>query len=116
MHKYETIEKFYQKIKAQTVEISYIKKISNESLSFFYFSIYKKGISDTDEITHKYLTREETYGELLIKIADYEKKIEHMKRDNESLRDKFNQVKGEYPTESLKKKEGAKERSKVKSF
>ncbi len=38
-----------------------------------------------------------------------------MKRLNESLKDQYNLVKGEYPTESLKKKEGNNERSKVHS-
>lgn len=55
---YENLETAFQKIKAST------------------------GISDANEIVHKFLGREQTYAHLLISISDFEKKISQLKTDN----------------------------------
>jgi len=45
-----------------------------------------KGLSDTKEMVNKFVNREQTYSELLISIADYEKKIAHSQKVNEQLK------------------------------
>ena len=41
------------------------------------------------QIVKKFLTRESTYSHLLISIAEYEKKIENFKTENDDLRSKL---------------------------
>lgn len=45
-----------------------------------------KGLTDTKEMVNKFVNREQTYSELLISIADYEKKIAHSQKVNEQLK------------------------------
>ncbi len=47
------------------------------------------------------MTREQTYGELLASIADYEKKIDHLKIKNEEMRFKIRDLKGELASMEL---------------
>lgn len=69
IRQYEAVEKAYQKIKAAT------------------------GVSDTREIVSKFINREQTYSELLISIADYEKRIAELRKVNEQRRAKIQSLK-----------------------
>lgn len=71
MNKYRGVEKAFQEIKAST------------------------GISEANEIVHKFLNREQTYSQLLISIADYEKRIEDLKKQNDELKNKLDKLKSE---------------------
>lgn len=71
MKKFQIIEQAFQRIKAST------------------------GIGDALEIVNKFLSREETYGQLLISIAEYEKKIERLKKENEDLSHNLDHLKTE---------------------
>ncbi|EGR27105.1 hypothetical protein IMG5_201270 [Ichthyophthirius multifiliis] len=82
MNKYQEMEQGFQKIKAGT------------------------GITDAGEIVQKFLNREQTYSHLLISISDYEKKIEHLKKYNEELRNKLHKLKSEIiPTDKQESKQ-----------
>jgi len=86
IRQYEAVEKAYQKIKAST------------------------GLADTREIVNKFANREQTYSELLISIAEYEKRISELRKVNESLKAKAHSIKEQaLPPEKLKEdKIGAK--------
>ncbi|CAD8057422.1 unnamed protein product [Paramecium primaurelia] len=71
MEKFQVVETAFQEIKTAT------------------------GISEAQEIVQKFLTKEATYGQLLGTIAENEKKIDHLKRKKENLRNKFQQLKDE---------------------
>ena len=43
------------------------------------------GVNDVQELVHKFLTREQTYSELLVAVADSESRIDNLKKENESL-------------------------------
>lgn len=43
------------------------------------------GVNDVQELVHKFLTREQTYSELLVAVADSESRIEKLKKENEEL-------------------------------
>ena len=60
--KFSSVEQGFQKIKAAT------------------------GVTDANEIVRKFLGREQTYSHLLISIAEYEKKIDFIRRNNEDLK------------------------------
>jgi len=47
------------------------------------------------EIVNKFLSREETYGQLLISIAEYEKRIEKLKKENEDLNHNLDHLKSD---------------------
>lgn len=51
------------------------------------------GVTDIQELVHKFLTREQTYSELLMAVADSESKIDKLRRENEVLRTRLNQLK-----------------------
>ena len=61
MEKYKIVEKAFHKIKGAT------------------------GLSDSKEIVKKFITKEETYGKLLVSIAQYEQKINHLRKDVDEL-------------------------------
>jgi len=69
MKQYEAVERAFQKIKAST------------------------GLADAREIVSKFVRREDTYSELLISIAAYEKKIEELKKNNDALLTKVHSLK-----------------------
>lgn len=69
MKKYAVVEQAFQKIKAAT------------------------GLGDAREIVNKFINREQTYSELLISIADYERKIEGLRKINEQLKGKIHTLK-----------------------
>ena len=41
------------------------------------------GYTDVSEIVNKFLTREQTYSQLLMAVSDYERKIDKLRKDNE---------------------------------
>lgn len=41
------------------------------------------GLSDVNEIVHRFLTREQTYSELLMAVSENERKIENLRKDHE---------------------------------
>lgn len=41
------------------------------------------GFSDVNEIVHRFLTREQTYSQLLMAVSENERKIEKLRRDHE---------------------------------
>lgn len=50
------------------------------------------GFSDVQEIVHKFLTREQTYSQLLMAVSDNETKIDNLRRDNEVWVDKLQEL------------------------
>jgi cell division protein FtsB len=83
IREYENVEKAYQKIKAST------------------------GLNDTREIVHRFVNREQTYSELLISIADYEKKIGVLKKHNEQLKSTIQSLKDQNgPSERYREDKG----------
>ncbi|KAL4473542.1 hypothetical protein ABPG74_022406 [Tetrahymena malaccensis] len=81
MSKYENIEKSFQKIKAAT------------------------GICEAGEIVHKFLNRESTYSRLLISIEEYEQKIDNLKKSNDQLKEKLQNLKAEQPQDRTENKQ-----------
>ena len=57
--------------------------------------MFLKGVGDAQEIVNKFLSREETYGQLLISIAEYEKRIERLKKENEDLSHNLDHLKSD---------------------
>ena len=52
-----------------------------------------KGIVDVQEIVKKFLTREQTYSQLLTIIADAEKKIDTLRNEHLQLNQQRNEIK-----------------------
>ena len=50
------------------------------------------GFSDVQEIVHKFLTREQTYSQLLMAVSDNERKIDNLRHENEHWRDKLHEL------------------------
>lgn len=50
------------------------------------------GLSDVNEIVHRFLTREQTYSELLMAVSDNERKIENLRRDHELQQSKLHDL------------------------
>ena len=42
-------------------------------------------MTDVNEIVHKFLTREQTYSQLLQAVSENEAKIDHLRKENEEL-------------------------------
>lgn len=62
------IENAFQKIRAQT------------------------GLSDVQDIVNRFLTREQTYSQLLNQVADNEDKIDRLRADNDKWRSKLQEL------------------------
>ena len=45
------------------------------------------GITDVQDVVHKFLTREQTYAQLLKAVSDHEKRLEVLKKQNDQKRD-----------------------------
>jgi len=41
---------------------------------------------------HKFLTREQTYSQLLMAVSDNERKIDNLRRENEQWREKLHEL------------------------
>ena len=50
------------------------------------------GITDVQEMVHKFLSREQTYSELLEAVAESERKIDHLKVENEQCRGRLHEL------------------------
>jgi hypothetical protein len=50
------------------------------------------GVTDVQEMVQKFLTREQTYSQLLVSISESEAKIDLLKRENENLRQRLNEL------------------------
>ena len=50
------------------------------------------GLTDVQEIVHKFLTREQTYSQLLMAVSDNERKIDNLRRENEHWREKLHEL------------------------
>jgi hypothetical protein len=50
------------------------------------------GLTDVQEIVHKFLTREQTYSQLLMSVSDNERKIDNLRRENENWREKLHEL------------------------
>lgn len=51
------------------------------------------GVTDINELVSKFLNREQTYSELLVAVADSESRIDKLRRENELLRTRLNELK-----------------------
>jgi predicted nucleic acid-binding Zn-ribbon protein len=52
------------------------------------------------EIVHKFLTREQTYSQLLMAVSDNERKIDNLRRENEHWREKLHELQMQQSDES----------------
>ena len=50
------------------------------------------GFSDVQEIVHKFLTREQTYSQLLMAVSENERKIDNLRKENEHWREKLHEL------------------------
>ena len=51
------------------------------------------GVTDVQELVKKFLTREQTYSDLLQNVNDSDKKVDVLKKDNEMLRNRLHDLK-----------------------
>jgi hypothetical protein len=49
-------------------------------------------LSNVNEIVHRFLTREQTYSELLIAVSENERKIENLRKDHEVWGEKLHEL------------------------
>ena len=50
------------------------------------------GFSDVQEIVHKFLTREQTYSQLLMAVSENERKIDNSRKDNDHWRERLHEL------------------------
>jgi len=50
------------------------------------------GVTDVQEMVRKFLTREQTYSQLLMAVSESERKIDRLKKDNEELRGRLHEL------------------------
>lgn len=50
------------------------------------------GLTDVQDIVHKFLTREQTYSQLLMAVSENERKIDILKRENEEYTIKLHEI------------------------
>jgi len=51
------------------------------------------GVTDVQEMVRKFLTREQTYSQLLMNVSESERHIDKLKKDNEELRARLHELK-----------------------
>ena len=51
------------------------------------------GVTNVQELVTRFLTREQTYSQLLQSVSDADKKTEQLKRDNEYLSNRLHELK-----------------------
>ena len=51
------------------------------------------GVTDVQEMVRKFLTREQTYSQLLMNVSESERSIDKLKKDNEELRGRLHELK-----------------------
>lgn len=64
------------------------------------------GLTDVQEIVHKFLTREQTYSQLLMAVSDNERKIDNLRRENEHWRENLQTLQIHQADESAGNKRG----------
>ena len=52
-----------------------------------------KTVTDVQEMVKKFLQREQTYSSLLLNVSDSDRKSDKLKKDNETLRTRLNELK-----------------------
>ena len=79
-----------EKFLVQRLYSSFLKKKMEKEMNrhFYVEDAFQKirtatGLSDVNEIVHRFLTREQTYSELLMAVSENERKIENLRRDHE---------------------------------
>ena len=50
------------------------------------------GVTDVQEMVRKFLTREQTYSQLLMAVSESERKIDKLKKDNEEVRGRLHEL------------------------
>lgn len=65
-------------------------------------------LSNVNEIVHRFLTREQTYSELLIAVSENERKIEKLRKDHEYWGEKLHELQISDKKNEHKKQEGDK--------
>ena len=60
------------------------------------------GFTDVQEIVHKFLTREQTYTQLLMAVSDNERKIDNLRKENEHWREKLHDLQIQHDGEEKK--------------
>ena len=50
------------------------------------------GLSDVNEIVHRFLTREQTYSQLLMAVSENERKIDNLRVDHETHATKLHEL------------------------
>lgn len=99
----------------------YKKKMNNEmKKSFQVEDAFQKirsqtGNTDVQDIVHKFLTKEQTYAQLLSAVSENEKRLELLRRDNEEKRDELRKLQIEFDavTKTQKKSESNEEVAKL---
>lgn len=51
------------------------------------------GVTDVQEMVKRFLTREQTYSQLLVNVNESETKIDKLKKDNDELRNRLHDLK-----------------------
>ena len=51
------------------------------------------GVTDVQEMVKKFLTREQTYSSLLVNVSESESKTDKLKKDNDELTSRLNELK-----------------------
>ena len=79
-----------EKFLVQRLYSSFLKKKMEKEMNrhFYVEDAFQKirtatGLSDVNEIVHRFLTREQTYSELLMAVSENERKIENLRHDHE---------------------------------
>ena len=52
----------------------------------------RTGMSDVQEVVHKFLTREQTYSQLLMAVSENERKIDNLRKENDTWREKLHEL------------------------
>ena len=50
------------------------------------------GVTDVQDMVRKFLTREQTYSQLLMAVSESERKIDKLKKDNEELSSRLHEL------------------------
>lgn len=64
------------------------------------------GVTDVQEMVRKFLTREQTYSQLLMAVSESERKIDKLKKDNEELRGRLHELQIDVTSDNANNKAG----------
>ena len=51
------------------------------------------GVKDVQDLVKRFLTREQTYGQLLTNVSESDRKIDNLKKENDYLRERLHDLK-----------------------